>query len=844
MRVAQSWLTDIIRRTTPEWSVTPEELDAGFVRVGLEVEEVDKLERVAGDIDKPLVVGRVAEITELTEFKKPIRFCKVDVGRGERSDGGSDTAELQEIVCGATNFAVGDLVVVVLPGGVLPGGFQIASRKTYGHISNGMICSVAELGIGKDHSGILVLEPGTAEPGTDANELLGLDDTVIELNITPDRGYCFSARGLARELACGFDLEYADPAVRTRPNEEPDAWSVRLVPESKCTRFAVRRVTGIDPNAVSPWWLQRRLLLSGVRPISPAVDVTNYVMLELGQPLHAFDAAKVNGGLVVRTANKGETLRTLDEVERTLDAEDVVIADDSGVISLAGVMGGATTEVGAESTDIVLEAATWNPLLVYRTARRHKLVSEAGKRYERVVDPEINVVALDRAATLLAEIAGGTVESALTDIRVLVQAAPPIRIDIDLADRVAGVIYPTGTSARRLAQIGCTVEVGVDEVTGHGQLVVTPPSWRPDLAQPADLVEEVLRLEGLEQIPSIIPTAPAGRGLTATQRRRRAVSRALAFAGCVEVPPPVFLPNGVFDTWGLDADDARRNTTRVLNPLDAERPELATTLLPGLFEVAARNISRGARDLAVFGIAQVVLPGPNVRAIDALPVDRRPTDAQIEELLDSLPAQPVHVGAVLTGRREPRGPWGAGRTAEAADAFALADAVADAAGVTIERRSAAYLPWHPGRCAELVVDGAVIGHAGELHPAVLERAGLPPRTCAVELDLDALPLRESRPVPVVSPFPAVLQDVSVSVPETVAAASVESALRTGGGALLEDIALFDVYEGAQAGEGRKSLTYALRFRATDRTLTEDEASTARDSAVAAAADAVGAVLRG
>ncbi|WP_327097235.1 phenylalanine--tRNA ligase subunit beta [Nocardia vinacea] len=834
MRVAQSWLTEVLRRTTPDWSVTPEELDAGFVRVGLEVEEVDKLQRVNGDIDKPLVVGRVAEITELTEFKKPIRFCKVDVGN----------PDLQEIVCGATNFAVGDLVVVVLPGGVLPGGFQISSRKTYGHVSNGMICSVAELGIGKDHSGILVLEPGTAEPGTDANELLGLDDTVIELNITPDRGYCFSTRGLARELACGFDLEYADPAVRTLPDDEQDAWSVRLEPESKCTRFAVRRVTGIDPNAVSPWWLQRRLLLSGVRPISPAVDVTNYVMLELGQPLHAFDAAKLNGGLVVRTAEKGETLRTLDEVERVLDAEDVVIADDSGVVSLAGVMGGATTEVGAESTDIVLEAATWNPLLVYRTARRHKLVSEAGKRYERVVDPEINVTALDRAATLLAEIAGGTVESALTDVRVPVPAAPPIRIDIDLADRVAGVVYSTGTSARRLAQIGCTVEVGVDEATGHGQLVVTPPSWRPDLAQPADLVEEVLRLEGLEQIPSVIPTAPAGRGLTATQRRRRAVSRALAFAGCVEVLPPLFLAAGIFDIWGLDADDPRRNTTRVLNPLDVERAELATTLLPGLLEVAARNISRGARDLAIFGIAQVVLPGPNVRAVEALPVDRRPTDAQIEELLDSLPAQPVHIGAVLTGRREPRGPWGAGRPAEAADAFALADAVGDAAGVTIERRPAAYLPWHPGRCAELVVDGKVIGHAGELHPAVLERAGLPPRTCAVELDLDALPLRESRPVPVVSPFPAVLQDVSVSVPKTVPAASVESALRTGGGALLEDIALFDVYEGAQAGEGRKSLTYALRFRATDRTLTEDEASAARDSAVAAATDAVGAVLRG
>ncbi|RMI29888.1 phenylalanine--tRNA ligase subunit beta [Nocardia stercoris] len=831
MRVAQSWLTEILQRTTPDWEVTPEELDAGFVRVGLEVEELDRLQPITGD-GTPLVVGRVAEITELTEFKKPIRFCKVDIGK----------PELQEIVCGARNFAVGDLVVVVLPGGTLPGGFTITSRKTYGHTSNGMICSVAELGIGKDHSGILVLEPGTAEPGTDANALLGTSDTVIELNVTPDRGYCFSVRGLARELACGFDLEYADPAQRLLPDHETPAHQVNLDPASGCTRFALRRVTGVDPNAMSPWWLQRRLLLSGVRPISPAVDVTNYVMLELGQPLHAFDTATVSGALTVRRASAGETLRTLDGTERTLDAEDVVIADESGVISLAGIMGGASTEVGATTTDILLEAATWNPLAVFRTARRHKLVSEAGKRFERVVDPELNVAALDRAATLLAEIAGGTVEPVLTDVRLPVPAVEPIRMPLDLADRVAGVTYPNGTSARRLAQVGCAVDIDVSE-SGQGLLSVTPPSWRPDLTQPADLVEEVLRLEGLESIPSVLPAAPAGRGLTATQRRRRAVSRALAFAGCAEVPASIFMQAGVFDTWGLDADDPRRKTMRVLNPLDVERAELATTLLPALLEVAARNISRGSRDLAVYGIAQVVLPTPQTAPVAPLPVDRRPTEEQIAQLIGSLPDQPVHVAAVLSGRREPRGPWGPGRAAEAADAFALADAIGAAAGVRIERRAAAYLPFHPGRCAELVVDDVVVGHAGELHPAVLERSGLPPRTCALELNLDALPLVESRPAPLVSVFPAVLQDVSISVDRAVPAVAVESALRGGAGELLEDIALFDVYEGAQAGEGRKSLTYALRFRAADRTLTEDEASAARDAAVAAAAGAVGAVLR-
>ncbi len=828
MRVAQSWLTEILQRATPDWEVTPEELDAGFVRVGLEVEELDTLEA----IDGPLVVGKVVSITELTEFKKPIRFCQVEVGEPEP----------RGIVCGARNFNEGDLVVVALPGAVLPGGFEIATRKTYGQVSDGMICSVSELGIGKDHSGILVLEPGTAEPGADGNELLGLGDTIIELNITPDRGYCFSVRGLTRELACGFDLEYADPASVPAHPAEGEAWPVRLEPESKASRFVMRKITGIDPQAVSPWWLQRRLLLSGVRPISPAVDVTNYVMLELGQPLHAFDATSVQGDLVVRRAKAGEKLTTLDDVERTLDPEDVVIADDSGVISLAAVMGGATTEVGTATTDILLEGATWDPLAVFKTARRHKLPSEASKRFERVVDPAIPLAAVDRAAALLVEIAGGRIEPVLTDVGDVAPRAA-IRMDIDLPDRVAGVTYPNGTAARRLTQVGCNVEVGVSE-EGHGQLVATPPSWRPDLVQPADLVEEVLRLEGLEQIPSVLPAAPAGRGLTPSQRRKRTVSKAVAHAGYVEVLPPVFLPTNVFDVWGLDADDPRRNTSKVLNPLEADRPELATTLLPGLLEILARNASRGQRDLSLYGIAQVVLPGPDTKPVDALPVDRRPTDEQIANLIASLPAQPVHIAAVLSGLREPSGPWGPGRQAEASDTFAAVRVIAAAAGVEVELRAAQYLPWHPGRCAEVVVDGNVVGHAGELHPAVLERAGLPARTCALEIDLDALPLVENLPAPRISPFPAVLQDVAVVVDRDIPAAKVQEALRSGGGELLEDIRLFDVFEGEQVGEGRKSLAFALRFRGVDRTLTEDEASAAREAAVEAASKAVGAQMRG
>lgn len=827
MRVPQSWLTEVLQRTAPQWKVTPEELDEGFVRVGFEVEELDSLDQVTG----PLVVGRVTKITELTEFKKPIRFCHVDVGNDDP----------QEIVCGARNFAEGDLIVAALPGSVLPGGFAIAARKTYGHTSNGMICSTLELGLGRDHAGILVLPEGTAQPGDDAKVVLGLDDSVIELNVTPDRGYALSVRGLARELASSFDLEFADPALGPVQNDEGEAWPSAIDPESKATRFALRKISGIDPKAVTPWWLQRRLLLAGIRPISAAVDVTNYVLHELGQPLHAFDANKLSGDIVVRRANAGEKLKTLDDVERTLDAEDVVIADDSGAISLAGVMGGASTEVGDDTVDVVLEAATFDPLAVFRTGRRHKLSSEASKRFERVVDSALPVAALDRAAKLLVDIAGGRVEPVLTDIGEA-QSFPPVRIEIDLPDRVAGVAYPNGTASRRLTQIGCDVEVGVGE-SGHGELVVTPPSWRPDLQQPADLVEEVLRLEGLEQIPSTLPAAPAGRGLTATQKRKRAVGKSLAFAGYVEVLPTVFLPTGVFDTWGLPAEDVRRRTTSVLNPLEADRPDLATTVLPGLLEILARNVSRGQRDLSLFGIAQVVRPGDHTVAVDAIAVHKRPTDEEIALLRGSLPDQPVFVGVVLTGNREPSGPWGNGRAAEASDAFAAARTIAAAAGVDISFRAAQYLPWHPGRCAELLVDGVVVGHAGELHPAVLERAELPPRTCAVELNLDALPIVEALPAPVVSPFPAVLQDVAVVVEKSVSASDVEAALVSGAGDLLESIRLFDVFEGEQVGEDRKSLAFALVFRSSEGTLTEAQATEARDAAVAAARTAVGAELR-
>ncbi|GLZ36063.1 phenylalanine--tRNA ligase beta subunit [Lentzea sp. NBRC 105346] len=824
MRIPVTWLVEHLEF---DEKPTPDQLAEAFTRIGIEVEEV----RPLGPVSGPIVAGRVMEIEELSEFKKPIRYVKVEVGPDQ----------VNNVICGATNFVEGDSVVVALPGATLPGDFTITARKTYGRTSEGMICAADELGIGDDHSGILVLPSGTAQPGDDAIELLGLSDTVIEVAPTPDRGYAFSVRGLAREIACAMDVPFGDPGTVEIPEAEGEVWPVHIEDRTGCPRFVARRVTGVDPTAPTPWWMRRRLMLAGIRSISLSVDITNYVMLELGQPLHAFDAAALQGGFVVRRATAGEKLTTLDDQVRELDPDDIVIADDSGVISLAGVMGGASTEVRDNSSDILLEAANWEPASIARTVRRHKLPSEASKRFERTVDPALAPVALERAAKLLMHYGDGSIKPGRTDVGA--PALPePVSMPIDLPDRVAGVRYARGVTARRLGQIGCQVQVTTSD---DAQTIVTavPPTWRADLTQPADLVEEVLRLEGYDTIPSVLPPAPPGRGLTEQQRRRRTVWRALAEHGFTEVKPFPFISPSVFDAFGLAADDVRRNTVSVLNPLEADKNVLATTLLPALLETLQRNLARGARDVALYNIAQVTLPKAQPVPVPSLGVAGRPSDEEVASMLAALPQQPLHVAGVLTGHREHAGWWGKGRQADWADAVEAARLAAKAYGVSLRVVASDLLPWHPGRCAELRVGDWPVGHAGELHPKVVEALGLPKRTVAFELDLDALPLEDHRPAPMVSAYPPVLLDVALVVDASVPVQSVSEVLTSGAGELLEDIRLFDVYTGEQVGEGKKSLAYSLRFRAPDRTLTVEEATSARDSAVAAATEAFGAALR-
>jgi phenylalanyl-tRNA synthetase beta chain len=841
MRLPVSWLREYVELPA---DLTPDALEQALIGLGIEVESVlDLRESVTG----ALVVGEVREIEELTGFKKPIRFCRVDVGDA------NGTGELQEIVCGATNFAPGDRVVVILPGGVLPGGFAIGARRTYGHNSNGMICSVRELGLGEDHSGILVLPPDTAgRPGDDARPVVGLDDVVVDMEITPDRGYALSVRGVARELSHALGVPFRDPGAEPAPGATAaPAYPIEVRDTVGCDRFAARVVRGVDPAATSPQWLRRRLTVAGIRVISLPVDITNYLMLELGQPMHAFDLDRLSGPLVVRRAVPGEKLTTLDGVTRELVAEDVVICDagqpnpvagdDAGApISLAAVMGGETSEVIASTTNVLFEAAHWDRVMVGRTARRHKLFSEAAKRWERGVDPALALVAIERAVRLLVEHGGGVAGDGITDLD-HVRPPAPVTIPADLPGRRSGVPYPQRRVVELLETVGCAVTADGDRLT------VTPPTWRPDLVDPADLVEEVVRLDGYDKIPSVLPVAPPGRGLTASQRRRRAVARALSEQGYVEVLAYPFVSPDIMDRLGVPADDPRRPAVRVANPLSDTEPLLRTTLLGPLLAILRRNLGRGHRDLALYEIGAVFRPRPGAGRPPVMGVADRPPEAEFAAADAVVPHQPRHVAAVLAGELDRAGWWGPGRPADWADAVEAGRVVLAAAGIPAGRvtvRAARYAPWHPGRCAELLVDGAVVGHAGELHPAILDGLELPRRTGAMELDLDAVPAAPVVPAPRVSGFPPALIDVALVVDESVPASEVERALVEGAGDLLESVRLFDLYASAQLGEGRRSLAYNLTFRAPDRTLTGEEAVAARDAAVAVAADRFGAVLRG
>ncbi|WP_295014924.1 phenylalanine--tRNA ligase subunit beta [uncultured Microbacterium sp.] len=843
MRVPLSWLREYVDVAE---TATPDDVFAALVSVGFEEEEL-----IGFDISGPVVVGRVLSFDEEPQSNgKTIRWCQVDVGE---ANGG-----VRGIVCGAHNFAPGDKVVVTLPGAVLPGPFPIAARKTYGHVSDGMIASARELGLGDEHDGILILSTLGLDPevGADAIALLGLDDVAVDINVTPDRGYAFSLRGVAREYAHATGAAFRDPAERDFAELQPGTGFTAVVEDAApirgnagATEFVTRVVRGVDPSRPTPPWMAARLSLAGMRSLGVLIDITNYVMLELGNPVHGYDLDTLDGGIVIRRATEGETMVTLDGQERTLSTEDLLITDGSGPIGLAGVMGGGTTEMSARTRNVLIEAATFDPITIARSARRHKLPSEASKRFERGVDPLIPFAAARRVADLMVELAGGTLteEGGALFAEVFIEG---IELPAGFVQGLIGVDYTDEEVTGALETVGAEV-TPLGAAADAGWMVI-PPSWRPDLTDKWTLAEEVARIHGLDRIPSVLPTPPSGRGLTPLQQGRRRVADALAASGLVETPAFPFTTQDQNDLHG-SASGEELPGVRLANPLDGQAPFLRRSLVPGLLQIAHRNVARGLVDLAIFETGIVFLPEPGVvYGTDAVPpLGERPSDETLTALNASIPPQARHLAALFTGHVTARQPGRAAEEYGLSEALDAVRVIGEAAGVTIDVVQTVRAALHPGRAGELRVqdaatgDATVVGYVGELHPVVSRDADLPGRAVVLELDLDRV-LALARPKTVaasLSTYPAATQDVSLVLDAAIPAAEVGAALTEGAGALLESLRLVDDYRGEGVPEGAKSLSFALRFRADDRTLTAAEASEAKLAGVAVAAERLGAQIR-
>jgi phenylalanyl-tRNA synthetase beta chain len=816
MRAPLSWIKEFVEIPA---SITPDEISDSLIRVGFEVEEII---HQGADLTGPLVFAKVLNIEEITEYKKAIRYVGLDCGE----------KETRYVICGATNFAVGDLVVAALPGAVLPGDFAIGARETYGKVSNGMICSARELGIGDDHSGIMTFAAGSVAIGADAIEALLINDVIFDVAVNPDRGYALSIRGIAREVAGSLGLSFTDPVDALRTLKFTDTGkgvSAKIADPATASVFYLRTLSHFDPKATTPIWMRRRIEKMGMRSISLVVDVTNYVMLELGQPLHAFDKSKIKGGLTIKRAGKAQPFTTLDGQVRQLDPDDLMVCDDEQPLALAGTMGGAFSEISETTTEIALEAVRFDPTCVAKNSRRHKLSSEASRRLERSVDPSLAQYASARFVQLLTE--NSPAQHVATVIAGEPRFSPMVKVDAAYISRIMGVDVAPAEIVKILRTIGCEVNEKTFEVN--------PPSWRADLLGQADFTEEVARMVGFDKIPSILPPRPKHASLTHSQKRRRAVSMMLASRGLAEVQTFPFTNQETIDALGFLGE--RASTYRIANPMSEEFPLMRVHMVPGLLEVAQRNISRGAKDFAIFEMGSIFRGVQKLVPMISPALGQKPSPKEIASIYASLPPQAFHVAGLLVGKVENEDWQGKPRSYTWQDAIAFAQEVLQLCNHSWTIKRSDIAPWHPGRCAELLIDGKPVAHAGELHPRIVEMYGLPERSAAFAVALNALPDSPLVRPSTVGTMPAALQDVALIIDASVSALEVEEALRAGAGELLESISLFDRYD--KIGDGKISLAFSLVFRAADRTLTGTEVSALRDSAVKSAEKATGAVLR-
>jgi phenylalanyl-tRNA synthetase beta chain len=809
MRVPFSWLREYCDPGTD-----PAALADRLVMTGTEVE---RIETVGPESGEGFVVGKVLEREQHPNADR-LSVCRVDTGEGERT-----------IVCGAPNVDAGQTVAVVLPGATMPGGMKIRKAKLRGVPSEGMILSAAELEIAEEADGIMVLDDGPT-PGTPLAEVLPLGEAVLEIEVTPNRSDCFGVHGVAREVHAisGAPLA-ADPWAEDAPAEgggsAEDYASVAVEVPELCPRFTARVFTDVEVGP-SPLWLQQRLAAAGQRPINNVVDITNYVMLLTAQPLHAFDLDKVPGGeLIVRTAGEGEEMTTLDGVERTFDAETVLVCDREGPSGVAGIMGGQRSEVSAETTRVLLEVACWNGTNILRTSRLLGLRSEASARFEKQLHPALCMRAQRIASRLLVELCGAKLVPGTIDVAA--EAPEPRRLTLRAA-RVSGLLGMTISQEEQktyLERLGFAAEP-----EGEDLQVTVPPDRHYDVTREVDLIEEVARVHGIdEHLPTTLPsTGEAVGGLSREQRLRRRAEDALRDLGFDQVVGWSFTDPGEAGRLRIPGDDARANPVLLANPLSEEQSAMRTTLLGSLLDVAARNVARGTDALALFESARVYIEGEGEFAGD------RPSPV----------SEPHRLAAIAVGSLSPRSWRGGG---EAADFFALkgvAEALARGLGVELAFSPAEEPFLHPGRSATVSVGGAPAGWLGEVHPLVCRTWDI---DAAVAFELDLAPLFAAATLGEeayedVTTFPAVYQDLAVVVPAETPASAVRAAILAAGGELLQAAEVFDLYEGEQVGEGRKSLALNLEFRAPDRTLTDEEVGGLRER-IKAKLDEIGGTLR-
>lgn len=771
MRVPLSWLHEFV-----DPGLEPEALADALTNGGLEVEAI--LRPTAGT--RGVVVAEVRAVEQL-EGSEKLQLV-------EAYDGQST----QEVVCGAANYAVGDRVAWAQPGAVLPDGLQIGRKQLFGVTSNGMLASMRELALGDDHAGIWVLEPD-APVGAALDEWLDLDDVVLDVNVNPDRGYANAVLGVARDVAAltGAELRTPDepPAVSGDPGVP-----VTIADPERCARFDARSLADVSVRP-SPAWLQRRLAAAGMRPRSNVVDATNHTMLELGNPIHAYDRALLAGPRIeVRTARSGERLLTLDGVERVLDPDDLLICDDDGPIAVAGVMGGASTEINDGTREVLLEVANFSASTVLRSARRHKLFTEGSTRWEKTVPPETVPLAAGRCAALIAELSGGHVTGAADHY-----PAPRSRPVIRLAPRRARSLL--GLELGDEEQVGLLETIDCEVARADGDLKVTPPPWRPDLTQAADLCEELARLHGYDQVPERLPASGRAGRRSPEDAARNLVRRALAGGGWTEVLVLPFVSVDDLEAMGWPADDPRRDPIALQNPLSRAESVLRTSLLPGLLRTLRYNANRGSADLALFEVGRVF---------------RRPTDEEPGAPGGPdgtvLPAEPNLLGLAACGRFEPARHDHAGRDADLYDLLGALDLGRRVLGrPPFDVLPIVAAPYHPGRAAQLLLDGVSLGTVGELHPRLVEGLGVPERTLVGELRLDHLLAGGAVTAQGFAPsaLPALRFDVAVLVDADVPAVTVERAVRGAVADRLTALELFDVYTGPSVGEGRRSLAYRV-----------------------------------